>query len=87
MYPHLKDEGFEVLTAVVTKNSAVWDITPCSPLKVNRRFGRTCLHLQGGRVSQVRSQQVASGAAASIALFAAFCVIFGVGGRKEWVEL
>jgi hypothetical protein len=25
-----------------------WDITPCSPLKVIRRFGGTyCLHLQG----------------------------------------
>jgi hypothetical protein len=31
--------GFEILTAVVMKNFVVWDITPCSPLKVNRRFG------------------------------------------------
>jgi hypothetical protein len=36
--------GFEVLTAVVMKNSIFWDITPCSePLKVDfqriiRRF-------------------------------------------------
>jgi hypothetical protein len=38
--------GFDILTAVVMNNSVVWDITPCSPLKVNRRFGRTCrLHL------------------------------------------
>jgi hypothetical protein len=35
--------GFEVLTAVVMKNSIFRDITPCSPLKVNRRFGETCL--------------------------------------------
>jgi hypothetical protein len=44
--------GFEVLTAVVMKNSVFWDITPCSPLKVKRRMGETCrLHLQGRRVS------------------------------------
>jgi hypothetical protein len=29
------------------KSSVFWDITPCSLLKVNRRFGGTCrLHLQ-----------------------------------------
>jgi hypothetical protein len=33
---------FEVLTAVVVKSSIFWDITPCSPLSVNRRFGGTC---------------------------------------------
>jgi hypothetical protein len=27
--------GSENLTAVVTKNSIFWDITPCCPLKVN----------------------------------------------------
>jgi hypothetical protein len=31
----------EVLTAVVMKSSIFWDITPCSPLKVNRCFRRT----------------------------------------------
>jgi hypothetical protein len=30
--------GFEVLTAVV-KSTIFWDITLCSSLKVNRRFG------------------------------------------------
>jgi hypothetical protein len=30
---------FEVLTPVVMKSTIFWDITPCSPLKVNRRFG------------------------------------------------
>jgi hypothetical protein len=35
-------EGFEVLTPVVMKNSVVWDITPCRPLKVNRRYGGAC---------------------------------------------
>jgi hypothetical protein len=31
--------GFEVLTAVIMRNSIFWDVTPFSPLKVNRRFG------------------------------------------------
>jgi hypothetical protein len=34
--------GFEVLTAVDMKSTSTtsifWDITPCSPLKFNRRF-------------------------------------------------
>jgi hypothetical protein len=30
------------------KSTIFWDITPCSPLSVNRRFGGTYrLHLQG----------------------------------------
>jgi hypothetical protein len=33
--------GFEVLTAAVMKSTIFWDITPCSSLKVNRRFGAT----------------------------------------------
>jgi hypothetical protein len=38
---------FEVLTAVVMKSSVFWDITPRSPLKVNRRFGEAYrLHIQ-----------------------------------------
>jgi hypothetical protein len=40
--------GTEVLTAVVMKSTIFWDITPCSPLSVNRRFGGTYgLHFQG----------------------------------------
>jgi hypothetical protein len=31
--------GSEVLTAMFTKRSIFWDITPCSPLKVNRLHG------------------------------------------------
>jgi hypothetical protein len=39
--------GFEILTAVVKKTSSFWDITPCSLLKISRRFGGTrSLHLQ-----------------------------------------
>jgi hypothetical protein len=33
--------GSEVITEVVMKSSTYWNITPCSPLKVNQRFGRT----------------------------------------------
>jgi hypothetical protein len=57
----LEDQGrdveFEVPTAVAT-NNVFFDITPCSPVKVNQRFGETyCLHFQGRRVSQASSKQ------------------------------
>jgi hypothetical protein len=39
------DVRFEVLTAVIMNTYIFWDITPCSPLKVNRRFGGT-FHLK-----------------------------------------
>jgi hypothetical protein len=42
--------GIEVLTAVIMKSTIFWDITPCSPLSVNRRFAGTYrLHLHGQR--------------------------------------
>jgi hypothetical protein len=47
--------GFEVLTAVVMKSTVFWDITLCSPLKVNRRFGGTyCIHLQCWSISRAK---------------------------------
>jgi hypothetical protein len=56
--------GFEVFTAVVMKGIIFWDMTPCSPLSVNRRFGGTYrLHLQGQRNKfrkKPASKQVAS---------------------------
>jgi hypothetical protein len=56
--------GFEVLTTVVMKGINFWDITPCSPLSVNRRFGGIYrLHLQGRRNNfskRPASKQVAS---------------------------
>jgi hypothetical protein len=40
--------GFEVLTAVVMNSIIFRDMTPCSPLSFNRRFGGTHrLHLNG----------------------------------------
>jgi hypothetical protein len=42
------DIGSEILKAVVMKASVFWDISPCGPLKINRRFGVTYnLHPQG----------------------------------------
>jgi hypothetical protein len=41
------------------RSSVFWDIAPCSPLKVNRRFRGTCyLHLllQGRKISEARNQ-------------------------------
>jgi hypothetical protein len=41
------------------KSATFWDITPCSPLKANRRFGGTYrLHPQGRKVSRARNQQL-----------------------------
>jgi hypothetical protein len=52
--------GFELLTAVVMKRCIFQDIRPRSPLKVNRRFGRTCeIHIQGRTISQTRNEQEA----------------------------
>jgi hypothetical protein len=50
--------GFEVLTAVVTKSTIFWDITPCSSLTVNRRFeGTHRLHLHGWKISREKNQR------------------------------
>jgi hypothetical protein len=38
------------------KSSTLWDITPCSSVKINRRFGRHITsHLQGRKLSQARN--------------------------------
>jgi hypothetical protein len=50
-FPHILNYiGFEVFTVVVMNSTIFWDITPCSLLSVNWRFGGTYrLHLQGER--------------------------------------
>jgi hypothetical protein len=49
---------FEVVTKVVMKSFIFWHITPCSPLKVNRRFGGTYHpHLQSRRISRAENQR------------------------------
>jgi hypothetical protein len=38
------------------KSTIFWDITPCSPLKINRHFGGTYrLHLHGRSISRARN--------------------------------
>jgi hypothetical protein len=45
---------------VVKKGLIFWDITLCSPLKFNKRFGGTYrIHLQGRGISQTRYQHEA----------------------------
>jgi hypothetical protein len=39
------------------KISLFWEIKTCSAVKVNRHFGGTYLHVQGGRVRLARNQQ------------------------------
>jgi hypothetical protein len=46
-YKYIDYVGFEVFTEVVLKSIIFWDMTPCSPLSFNRRFGGTYrFHLQ-----------------------------------------
>jgi hypothetical protein len=39
------------------RSSDFWGVTSCAQLKVNRRFGRTCLYPQCRRMSQVSNQR------------------------------
>jgi hypothetical protein len=53
-FPYLKKTALKYMEE---RSFIFWDIKPCSPLKLNRRFGGTCrLHLQGWRVSQGKNQ-------------------------------
>jgi hypothetical protein len=48
---------FEVLTAVIIKNSVLWDVMAYNPLKVNRRSATPCrLHLQDRRIKSHKNQ-------------------------------
>jgi hypothetical protein len=54
--------GFEVLTAVIMRNSVFWDITPFSSLQFNQRSGEICrLHLQGTKIKQETSMEQVAG--------------------------
>jgi hypothetical protein len=50
-----RNVGFQVLTTMVIKSPVFWDIMPCIPLKLNRRFGGTYRLLQGQGISQPRA--------------------------------
>jgi hypothetical protein len=53
-------ENFKKYAGTLLNSSIFWNITPCSPLKTNRRFWGTCrLQLQDRRVSQARNQHEA----------------------------
>jgi hypothetical protein len=52
---------FEVFTAVVMKSIIFWDVTPCSLLSCNRRFGGTYrLHIHGRRNNFRRTSKQSS---------------------------
>jgi hypothetical protein len=56
---NIKLKKFEYL---VTKTISFWDMTPCSPLSVNRRFGGTySFHLQGREKVQQETSEQAGG--------------------------
>jgi hypothetical protein len=44
--------GFEVLTAVAKKSSVFWDMTPCSPLKINPETLKSTLRMEATRFSE-----------------------------------
>jgi hypothetical protein len=53
--------GFEVLTVVVMKSTILWDVTSCSPLRVNQHFGGTyCHQLQGRKIRWFLAQLIFS---------------------------
>jgi hypothetical protein len=45
--------GSEVLTEVIMKSTIFWDITPCSPLSVNRSFATFFEALASDSVNEV----------------------------------
>jgi hypothetical protein len=55
---NVEREEFCIKNGIILQSSIFWNITPCSPLDVNRRFGGTYhLHPQGRRISQARNQR------------------------------
>jgi hypothetical protein len=48
MAQNKKYAGFEVLTEVLMKSSIFWDITPCSPLKLNSLLRKKCQNPSSG---------------------------------------
>jgi hypothetical protein len=49
--------GFEVFTAVIMKSIIFWDMTPCSPLSFNRRFGgKYRLHFRVEEIGSANQQ-------------------------------
>jgi hypothetical protein len=60
------------------KSYIFWDITPCSPLKINRRFGRIYrLHFQC-RMNHVKNQHEAGSKQSSVSFFLHAGSLFGL---------
>jgi hypothetical protein len=54
--------GYGVLIPVTIRITVFWDVTPCSHVEIQRRFGgKPRLYLPSRRVSQARQQQAAGG--------------------------
>jgi hypothetical protein len=60
---------FEVLTAVAMKSPIYYAITLCCPLKINQRFGRACLHVQGQAKQEASVKKVPSRAMVHVPFF------------------
>jgi hypothetical protein len=54
-YSYVIFRHFATFSEHFFKNLIFWDITLCRQLKVSRRFGETCLHLQGRIMSQAET--------------------------------
>jgi hypothetical protein len=53
----IKRKQLQYQTVMTMNSSVLLNITPFSPLKINRRFGGTCLlHLHGRTINQARNQ-------------------------------
>jgi hypothetical protein len=60
-YIHFLSSHPIFLGYVLMMNSVFWYITPCSQVKVKRRFGETyCLHIQGRRAKHPELKQATS---------------------------
>jgi hypothetical protein len=66
------------------KCSSFWDVTPCSPLKVHRRFGWIyCLHLQGRRIRRIWNQRESRWQAKQLPALPKFGIKKEVGGKLK----
>jgi hypothetical protein len=84
-----QEDGIKISTTKYFKSAVFWDITPWSPLKVNRRFGGTyCLHLQGRRISEASNQRERVGKRSStyIPAYIKYCYAYGVTIDGVWIN-
>jgi hypothetical protein len=76
------------------KSIIFWDVTPCSPLSCNRRFGGNYrLHLQGRRIISARTSRQAGSKQIIFQPENRYCKKIEVAGRlelgppKRWLQL